>query len=182
MAAPKMYRKFNVLLLLLLLTAAAAFYLAWLAPSGRYPIQPYIRTDREPQHTMSPAVMRPATVRNHARAFSTARRTLEAVMPSQVKGHARWIAGCTETALGTLTFSRKLKAAGAVARASGITEMRAAKQIGDLKVRQKMEGKGPVTLSAEGRGEGMVGRLLGCQGMRERGEWKVGAARGKLRE
>ena len=58
--------------------------------------------------------------------------------------------------------------------------MRAAKEIGDKKVERRMAQEGPVRLSAEGRSEGMFGKILGCEGMKERGEAKIRSARAKV--
>jgi hypothetical protein len=77
-------------------------------------------------------------------------------------------------------FSPKLKESGAAAKEAGIAEMRAAKEIGDKKVEEKMAHEGPIRLSAEGRSEGMFGKILGCEGMKERGVAKLKTAQSKI--
>lgn len=55
--------------------------------------------------------------------------------------------------------------------------MRAAKAVGDIRVREKIESaSSPAILSGAGRSQGMLGKVLGCEGMKERGSAKVEAA------
>ena len=76
-------------------------------------------------------------------------------------------------------FSTKLKESGMAAKQVGVAEMRAAKEIGDKAVEKNMAEAGPTRLSAEGRGEGMFGRMVGCEGMKERGDAKIKTAESK---
>lgn len=77
-------------------------------------------------------------------------------------------------------FSLKLKESGIAAKEAGIAEMRAAKEIGDKNVEQNMASGGPMRLNVEGRGEGLAGKILGCEGMKERREAKLKSAADKM--
>jgi hypothetical protein len=52
--------------------------------------------------------------------------------------------------------------------------------IGDKKVEMEMAQESPIRLSAEGRSEGMFGKILGCEDMKERGEAKLKTAQSKI--
>ncbi|KAI5813064.1 hypothetical protein BZA77DRAFT_374480 [Pyronema omphalodes] len=119
---------------------------------------------------------RVVTTRN----FSTARVVLAPnSQPSQVIGHVKWVKGMGEEMLGTV-FSSKLKETGLADKKAGIEEMRAAKAIGDKIVEEKVAHEGPVRLAAEGRTEGMLGKVFCCEGMKERGEFKIETAKEKI--
>lgn len=59
-------------------------------------------------------------------------------------------------------------------QAHAIAEMRAAKAKGDTKLH--LENRGPAMLQTEGKMEGVAGMMLGCQGMKERGQQKCETA------
>lgn len=77
-------------------------------------------------------------------------------------------------------FSSKLKESGAALKESGLAEMRAAKVIGDGEVAENIASADPARLSTEGKSQGLVGRILGCEGMKDRGEMKVKSAEDKM--
>lgn len=71
-------------------------------------------------------------------------------------------------------MSQSLRASGQAAKASGIEEMRAAKEIADKRVENRLQNKkASVPLIVEGQGEHLAGWALGCEGMKQRGERKV---------
>lgn len=76
-----------------------------------------------------------------------------------------------------MSGSNSWKTSGRADQAHAIVEMRAAKAEGDTKVR--LENRGSVMLQIEGRIEGVAGKMLGCQGMIERGQQKCERAKRK---
>lgn len=76
-----------------------------------------------------------------------------------------------------MSGSKSWKISGRADQAIAIAEMRAAKSERDMKMR--LEDRGPAMLQMEGRVEGVVGMMLGCQGMVERGAQKCETAREK---
>lgn len=79
--------------------------------------------------------------------------------------------------VGRLSGSDSWKASGRADQAHAISEMRAAKVEGDAKMR--LENRGPAMLQTEGKMEGVAGTMLGCQGMKERGQQKCETANRK---
>lgn len=76
-------------------------------------------------------------------------------------------------------LSTPLKESGAATKEAAVNEMRAAKEIGDRKVERNIAEEGPMRLSAEGKSEGLFGKVVGCEGMKERGDAKIKAAETK---
>ncbi|KAI5853863.1 hypothetical protein BZA05DRAFT_444136 [Tricharina praecox] len=98
--------------------------------------------------------------------------------PSQVKAHLQWVKGAGTEMLGSM-LSTPLKESGAATKEAAVNEMRAAKEIGDRKVERNIAEEGPMRLSAEGKSEGLFGKVVGCEGMKERGDAKIKAAETK---
>lgn len=79
--------------------------------------------------------------------------------------------------IGRVSGSDSWTASGRADQARAVAGMRAAKAEGDSKMR--LEDRRPAILQMEGRMEGLVGMMLRCQGMIERGQQKCETARRK---
>jgi hypothetical protein len=79
-------------------------------------------------------------------------------------------------------FSRcKLEKTGKQIKESAIQEMRKAKELEDKKVQEKIMQESPTRLSLEGKTEGLLGKVIGCEGMKERAEAKLKTAQQKIK-
>lgn len=79
--------------------------------------------------------------------------------------------------VGRISGSENWKNSGRADQAHAIAEMRAAKAEGDAKM--NLEARGPGILGMEGKIEGAAGVMLGCQGMKERGQQKCETSKRK---
>lgn len=76
-----------------------------------------------------------------------------------------------------MTKSASWQEAGAEDKAAAVVEMRAAKEQGDDGLRQTFAERDPAMLQTEGARQGALGRVVGCEGMVQRGGDKVRAGR-----
>ncbi|KAL2120332.1 hypothetical protein VTJ04DRAFT_4358 [Mycothermus thermophilus] len=77
--------------------------------------------------------------------------------PGLLAGHAEWIKGAAESAIGSITGSRSWREAGDQEKAHARASLQAA-----------VEHRDPAK-SGYGRAEEIAGRLTGCEGMRHEG-------------
>ncbi|KAA8907547.1 hypothetical protein FN846DRAFT_906576 [Sphaerosporella brunnea] len=125
--------------------------------------------------------MQPVTfTRTAHRMFSTTRTMANATPPSQPLAHLKYLEGTAAEVLGTVFSRCKLRDAGKHIKESAIADMRKAKEIADKKVMAKIAEESPTRLSVEGKTEGLLGKVVGCQGMKERAEAKIKTAQHKV--
>ncbi|KAJ0118791.1 hypothetical protein N8I77_001425 [Diaporthe amygdali] len=78
--------------------------------------------------------------------------------PSLVGGHAEYVKGATEAAIGNITGSEAWKASGEQAKAHAVSDMKAASEGRD----ESSQGFG--------KAEELAGKAVGCEGMVKEGD------------
>ncbi|CCX10647.1 hypothetical protein FPQ18DRAFT_391857 [Pyronema domesticum] len=89
--------------------------------------------------------------------------------PSQVHGHIEYAKGVVSETIGSMVNSSSWQQSGESHKASGIAEMRSAKEMVDKDLRSHYPERNATTLKTEGKSQNMLGKTIGCQGMVERG-------------
>ncbi|KAJ3003627.1 hypothetical protein HKX48_001666 [Thoreauomyces humboldtii] len=92
--------------------------------------------------------------------------------PSLIHGHALLAKGLAEETIGTTFNAPTWTASGTTDKALGIAEIHAA----DDNSASSSSAHRPAAAGPGGKVEGFLGDVVGCPGMKERGEEKVAAA------
>ncbi|KAK2599144.1 hypothetical protein QQS21_005405 [Conoideocrella luteorostrata] len=77
--------------------------------------------------------------------------------PSLIQGHAQYVKGVAETAVGDVTGSQPWKSSGEQDKAAGLSTM---KEAGE---------KRDASTQGYGKAENLAGKLVGCDGMKQEG-------------
>ncbi|KAI9008001.1 hypothetical protein BC832DRAFT_552808 [Gaertneriomyces semiglobifer] len=96
--------------------------------------------------------------------------------PSLLHGHAQYIKGTIEVAVGSLTSSPSLQQSGQADKASAVVELRAADAATQGQRLDNMEHRNKDWLGREGKAEEILGSTVSCAGLQKRGLEKETAA------